>query len=206
LITNQPSNSIDKERPARSESMNCCQRRSQHGFNVSIPSRARSKSCWISSIGSEAKRRESLDKQDKRDIAQSIIARDRNGRLVPFIREIRALEFQPEADAEAGAANQENLAPLRMNALEDLIADEENGVVEADWITLRACLEMAQTEFALLETLVRVYDHARSNFVSEICESVKRFLHAIRIRFEENARRLNAPPDLQEHFVRQDAE
>ncbi len=74
-----------------------------------------------------------------------------------------------------------------MNALDDLIADEENGVVEADRPTMRACLEMTQTEFALLETLVRIYDHARSHFVSEICEpSVKRFLNAIRIRFEEN--------------------
>ena len=35
--------------------------------------------------------RESLDKQDKRDVAQSIFARDRNGRLVPLIRDIRLL-------------------------------------------------------------------------------------------------------------------
>jgi hypothetical protein len=65
------------------------------------------------------KHRESLDKQDKRDIAQSVFARDRNGRLVPYIREIRALEFQPEADAEAEAINQENLALLRVNALDE---------------------------------------------------------------------------------------
>ncbi len=57
--------------------------------------------------------------------------------------------------------------------------------------TLIACLEMTQTEFALLETLVRVYDHARSHFVSEICEpSVKRYLNAVRIRFEENGDRM----------------
>jgi hypothetical protein len=137
------------------------------------------------------KHRESLDKQDKRDIAQSVFARDRNGRLVPYIREIRALEFQPEADAEAEAIILENLALLRVNALDELIADEENGVVEADRPTMRTCLEMTQTEFALLETLVRVYDHARSHFVSEICEpSVKRFLNAIRIRFEENEERM----------------
>ncbi len=84
-----------------------------------------------------------------------------------------------------------NLALLRMNALEELIADEENGVVEADRPTMRTCLEMTQTEFALLETLVRVYEYSRSHFVSEICEpSVKRFLNAIRIRFEENEERM----------------
>ncbi len=47
------------------------------------------------------KHRESLDKQDKRDVAQSIFARDRNGRLVPHLRVIRALEFAPEEGEEA---------------------------------------------------------------------------------------------------------
>jgi hypothetical protein len=35
--------------------------------------------------------RESLDKQDKRDVAQSVFARDRDGRLLPAIRTIRNL-------------------------------------------------------------------------------------------------------------------
>jgi hypothetical protein len=52
-------------------------------------------------------------------------------------------------------------------------------------------LEMSHTEFSLLETLVRVYDHARSHFIFEICEeAIKRFLNAQRIRFEENAERM----------------
>jgi hypothetical protein len=152
------------------------------------------------------KHRESLDKQDKRDIAQSIFARDRDGRLVPVVREIRALEFQPEADAEVEDVNQENLALLCLNALEELIVNEENGVVEADRPTLTACLEITQTEFALLETLVRVYDHARSHFVSEICEpTVKRFLNAIRIRFEENEERMPFLLYKSTLLVRQDA-
>ena len=52
-------------------------------------------------------------------------------------------------------------------------------------------LEMTHTEFSLLETRVRVYDHARSHFIFEICEeAVKRFLNARRIRFEEAVDRM----------------
>jgi hypothetical protein len=71
------------------------------------------------------------------------------------------------------------------------VTNGENDVTNEDMPTLTACLEMIQTEFALLETLVRVYDHARSHFISEICEpSVKRYLNAIRIRVEENEDRM----------------
>ncbi len=77
------------------------------------------------------------------------------------------------------------------NALEELIAEEDNEIVETKRHVLETCLEMTQTEFALLETLVRVYDEARSHFVSEICEPpVKRFLNAIRIRYEEGLGRM----------------
>jgi hypothetical protein len=57
------------------------------------------------------KHRESLDKQDKRDVAQSIFARDRNGRLIAHLRVIRALEFAPEEGEEA--RDEENLALLK---------------------------------------------------------------------------------------------
>jgi hypothetical protein len=71
------------------------------------------------------------------------------------------------------------------------VEDQDNDVTEEDKPTMTTCLEMTQTEFALLETLIRVYDHARSHFISEICEpSVKRYLNAIRIRVEENAERM----------------
>jgi hypothetical protein len=50
---------------------------------------------------------------------------------------------------------------------------------------------MTLTEYDILTTLLRVYDHARSHFVFEICEeSVKRFLNATRIRFEEDGLRM----------------
>ena len=139
------------------------------------------------------KHRESLDKQDKRDIAQAIFARDRNGRLVPLVRDVRALTFQPEKneDANAQAAAEANLALLQAHALEELVTNADNDVTNADMPTLTSCLEMTQTEFALLETLVRVYDHARSHFVSEICDPpVKRYLNAIRIRAEEAGERM----------------
>ncbi len=108
------------------------------------------------------KHRESLDKQDKRDIAQAIFARDRNGRLVPLVRGVRALTFEPEEDEDAQAANEVNLALLQRHAVEELVTSEDNDINEDDRPTLTACLEMTQTEFALLETLARVYDHARS--------------------------------------------
>lgn len=132
--------------------------------------------------------RESLDKQDKRDVAQSIFARDRNGRLVRLVRDISMLTLEQEGDDEnAAAAAEANLVLLQRTALDELLASEENDLVEEDRVVLETCLEMTQTEFALLETLVCVYDNARSHFVYEICEpSVKRFLNATRIRFEEN--------------------
>jgi hypothetical protein len=71
------------------------------------------------------------------------------------------------------------------------VTNGENEVTTQDMPTLQACLDMTQTEFALLETLVRVYDHARSHFIAEICEPpVKRYLNAVRIRVEENGDRM----------------
>jgi hypothetical protein len=68
--------------------------------------------------------RESLDKQDKRDVAQSVFARDRNGRVVPLVRDIRSLVFQPaEGEEEDEARDRANLAILKRNALEDLLDD-----------------------------------------------------------------------------------
>jgi hypothetical protein len=137
--------------------------------------------------------RESLDKQDKRDVAQSIFARDRNGRLVPLIiRDIRNLTLEQEGDDEdAAAAAEANLPLLQRTALDELIASVDYDANEDDRPVLETCLEMTQTDFALLETLIRVYDHARSHFVYEICEpSVKRFLNATRIRYEENGERM----------------
>jgi hypothetical protein len=136
------------------------------------------------------KHRELLDKQDKRDVAQSIFARDRNGRLVPHLRVIRALEFAPEEGEEAKV--EENLALLmRMAMDEEVIAAEDNDLVDTDRSSMDVMLEMTHTEFSLLETLVRVYDHARSHFIFEICEeAVKCFLNARRIRFEEAVDRM----------------
>ena len=136
--------------------------------------------------------RESLDKQDKRDVAQSIFARDRNGRVVPLVSGVRSLVFQPADGEERDAARElANLAILKRNALEELLADDENEVEEADRPVMMTCLDMTQTEFDLLETLIRVYDEARSHFISEICDPpVKRFLNATRIRHEEEGGRM----------------
>jgi hypothetical protein len=61
--------------------------------------------------------RESLDKQDKRDVAQSVFARDRNGRLLPLVKTIRDLVFQPnKGDKQDEAADRASLALLKRNA------------------------------------------------------------------------------------------
>jgi hypothetical protein len=107
-------------------------------------------------------------------------------------RTIFAPSLENEEDDElAAAAAQANLALLQRKALDDLIASKENDVRAEDRAVLETCMEMTLTEFALLETLVRVYDHARSHFIYEICEpSVKRFLNATRIRQEEDGGRM----------------
>ncbi len=137
--------------------------------------------------------RESLDKQDKRDVAQLVFARDRNGRIFPLVKDIRSLVFQPaEGEEQDEAKDRANLAILKRNALEDLLADDDNDVEVADRpVMTMTGLDMTQTEFDLLETLIRVHDEARSHFVSEICDPpVKRFLNATRIRHEEESGRM----------------
>jgi hypothetical protein len=136
--------------------------------------------------------RQSLDKQDKRDVAQSVFARDRNGRVVPLVRGIRDLVFQAnDGEEQDEARDRANLALLKRNALEELLADDENDVEASDRPVMMTCLDMTQTEFDLLETLIRVYDEARSHFISEICDPpVKRFLNATRIRHEEEGGRM----------------
>ena len=136
--------------------------------------------------------RQSLDKQDKRDVAQSLFAQDRNGRLAAHIATMRATTIEREGDDENAAEQAAGYAvTFRLALLEDLINDDGNDVEEKDRVFLQTGLEMTLTEFDLLETLIRVFDHARSHFVYEICEpSTRRFLNAHRIRYEENADRM----------------
>ncbi len=68
---------------------------------------------------------------------------------------------------------------------------EDNDVTELDRALLMTGVDMTRTEFDLLMTLMRVYDHARSHFVFEICEPpTKRLLNALRIREEEGGDRM----------------
>jgi hypothetical protein len=138
------------------------------------------------------KPRESLGKQDKRDVAQSVFAQDRDGRLTPrmvFIRNQVLDDHDAEEAAERNA--QRNLAVFRAALINDIILDEENDTIESDRALLTTAADMTRTEFDLLLTLVRVYDHARSHFICEICEpATKRFLNAMRIRHEEDGERM----------------
>ncbi len=138
------------------------------------------------------KHRESLDKQDKRDVAQSVFAQDRDGRLTPrmlFVRN-QVLDADPDEEFVEGNA-QQNLAVFRMALITDMILDETIDVVETNRALLSTAVDMTRTEFDLLVTLVRVYDHARSHFVFEVCEPpTKRFLNALRIRHEEDGERM----------------
>jgi hypothetical protein len=138
------------------------------------------------------KHRESFDKQDKRDVAQSVFAQDRDGRLPPHITFLRGQVLKREDDDEVTAEQAlANTHIFRMALIDDLIADEDNDVTGRDRAVLMTGVKMTRTEFDLLQTLVRVFDHARSHFVFEVCEpSAKRFLNALRIRFEENGERM----------------
>jgi hypothetical protein len=138
------------------------------------------------------KHRESLDKQDKRDVAQSVFAQDRDGRLPPHMAFLRAQVLERDDDDDVAAEQAAiNTNAFRLALIDDLVADEENDVTERDRAVLMTGVEMTRTEFDLLLTLTRVYDHARSHFVFEICEpAAKRFLNALRIRFEEQGERM----------------
>jgi hypothetical protein len=130
--------------------------------------------------------------QDKRDIAQSVFARKRDARLSPHMAFLRAHTLEQEGDDEQLAEQvAQNLVAFRLALVDDLIASDENDVAEIDRTILMTGVEMTRTEFDLLLTLIRVYDHARSHFVLEICEpATKRFLNALRIRHEEDGNRM----------------
>jgi hypothetical protein len=49
------------------------------------------------------KHRQSLDKQDKRDVAQPVFAQDRDGRLAAHIATMRATTIEREEDDQATA-------------------------------------------------------------------------------------------------------
>jgi hypothetical protein len=139
------------------------------------------------------KHQESLDKQDKRDVAQSVFVQDRDARLVQHMVFLRSqtLEHQDDEGAVAEQVAQ-NLVVFRLALIDDLIAADEEDVAEADRAVLMTGVEMTRTEFDLFLTLTRVYDHARSHFIfDEICEpATKRFLNALRIRHEEGGVRM----------------
>jgi hypothetical protein len=104
---------------------------------------------------------------------------------------LRAQTLEREEDDEHLAEQTaQNLSVFRLALVDDLIASDENDVTEIDRSVLTTGVEMTRTEFDLLLTLTRVYDHARSHFVFEICEpATKRFLNALRIRHEEGGDR-----------------
>jgi hypothetical protein len=125
------------------------------------------------------KHRESLDKQDKRDVAQSVFVQDRDGRLIEHMVFLRAQTLENEGDDEAAAERiAENLGVFRLALIDDLVEADDNDVSELDRAVLITGVDMTRTEFELLRTLTRVYDHSRSHFVFEICEpATKRFLN-----------------------------
>jgi hypothetical protein len=133
-----------------------------------------------------------LDKQDKRDIAQAVFAQDRDGRLTERIEELRALTFEREGEDKGTAAeNATNLELARAALMDEWLENEDSDFTIKDRPVVAMGVAMTLTEYDILTTLLRVYDHSRSHFVFEICdESVRRFLNATRIRFEEDGDRM----------------
>jgi hypothetical protein len=105
---------------------------------------------------------------------------------------VRAQTLENKNDDEAAAKQAEaNLSVFRQALVDDLIASDKNDVSERDRAVIMTGVEMTRTEFDLLMTLVRVYDHVRSHFIFELCEpAAKRFLNALRIRHEEGGERM----------------
>ncbi len=126
-------------------------------------------------------------------MAQSVFAQDRDGRLSEHMVFLRAQTLEQEDDDQATVEQlAQNQAAFRFALIDDLIASDANDVSEFDRALLMTGTDMTRTEFDLLLTLVRVFDHARSHFVFEICEpSTKRFLKALRIRHEEGGDRMS---------------
>ncbi len=56
--------------------------------------------------------RESLDKQDRRDLAQSLFARDRDGRLLDAMQRVRGVTLEREDDQEIDVARASRELPL----------------------------------------------------------------------------------------------
>jgi hypothetical protein len=54
--------------------------------------------------------------------------------------------------------------------MDEWLADEDNDFTIKDRPVVTMGITMTLTEFDILMTLLRVYDHARSHFVFEICE------------------------------------
>jgi hypothetical protein len=95
------------------------------------------------------KHRESLDKQDKRDVAQLVFAQDRDGHLTPRMAFVRAqvlgLENDEDDDVEAEQAAR-NLSNFRLALMNDMILDDAVDVVEQDRALLITATEMTHSD------------------------------------------------------------
>ncbi len=122
------------------------------------------------------------------------------------MRRVRNVTLARDDDDEEAATHaRANLPQAQQHEIQEVI-DEGAIATEEDRPLLVTSVGMTQTEFDLLSEFLRVYDHARSHFIFEICEpGVKRFLNAHRIRFEEeeDARMLER---IQNNPSRQNAE
>ncbi len=109
------------------------------------------------------KLRESLDKQDKRDIAQAVFAQDRDGRFIERINDLRALTFEREGDEEGLAAeNIANVELARAALMDEWLEDEDDDFSVKDRPVVAMGVAMTLTDYDILTTLLRVYDQARA--------------------------------------------
>ena len=70
--------------------------------------------------------RESLDKQDQRDLAQSVFARDRDGRLLDATRQVRSVTLDREGDgAEDAELARAGLPAAKQAVIDELVAADD---------------------------------------------------------------------------------
>ena len=105
------------------------------------------------------KRREALDKTDRRDHAQSLFTLDRNGthrtdgRTLWDLRQPHAANATANAIAAADAA----LIVTQQAAIDALVADANSPVLETDRTVLTSFCDLSQQEFMVYDESVRVF-------------------------------------------------
>ena len=131
------------------------------------------------------KKRENLDAADRRDFAQSLFMMDPFAEHQANATILRALYQAPAPNATANAIATAAAALITAQdaAIDALVADIQNPVVEANRLCLNSYCALTAGELGIFQEFVRVYQEALCHFLFQLCnENVSRFLNAERVK------------------------